>query len=552
MTTNGTTPLPTVSVVIATYNRAALIAGLLGRLSEQTLSPETFEVIVVDDGSATSLGERLSNLAVPYRLTLLTQVNAGPAAARHKGIECARAGIIVIIDDDMAIGPDFLACHLAVHPEGTRRVVLGRIRTEPGAKLRLFERFQISVFDRLAQDVSSKKMRLIGSNLYTGNVSFRRDDYLRVGGFDKALRLSEDAELGIRLEEAGVEFEFSETAVAWHQSDHTSLEAWMRRSFEYGRADAQISQKHSGLSSADPWRFLFEINPLSRVLVLASALAPMPMRAFSWTAMRFSLGVARLGAEQIAIAGTTLVYGMQYYAGVRAQIGTRGEVYRSLAKFLNGADETRLPASGKLAKLFSDVHADRDAIHVAEKKYRSSAGDAGFWSDYVQKVGFQIMVAYRFMHLYHTLGLRLLAKITSRSIRHTYAADIHWEARLAPGVMIVHGIGLVISHAARVGPGCILFQNVTLGESIDPQTRIVGAPLLEQGVHVGAGATLVGPITVGSRSKIAAGCVLMTSVPPFSLVESPHPIVRSRSSSIGDSTDSTPEKVQQLSQDIEP
>ena len=76
----------------------------------------------------------------------------------------------------------------------------------------------------------------------------------------------------------------------------------------------------------------------------------------------------------------------------------------------------------------------------------------------------------------------------------------HWEAW--------DGNGIVLSHAARVDSGCILFHNVTLGEGIDPETREVGAPHLEEDVHVGPGATLLGPITVGAGTKIQAGAVL--------------------------------------------
>lgn len=85
------------------------------------------------------------------------------------------------------------------------------------------------------------------------------------------------------------------------------------------------------------------------------------------------------------------------------------------------------------------------------------------------------------------------------------------DAELSPGIALVHGNGLVISHAATVKSGCILFHNVTLGEGMDPETRERGAPTLEEGVHVGPGATLLGPITVGAGTKIMAGAVLNRS-----------------------------------------
>jgi serine acetyltransferase len=67
----------------------------------------------------------------------------------------------------------------------------------------------------------------------------------------------------------------------------------------------------------------------------------------------------------------------------------------------------------------------------------------------------------------------------------------------------------------------ILAHSVSLGEGIDPVTRAVGGPNIEEFVHIAPGAILIGPITIGARSKIMPGAVVLTSVPPDSLVESP-------------------------------
>ena len=69
---------------------------------------------------------------------------------------------------------------------------------------------------------------------------------------------------------------------------------------------------------------------------------------------------------------------------------------------------------------------------------------------------------------------------------------------------------------------------MTLGISIDPVTRVVGGPTLEEGVHVGPGASVLGPITIGRDTKIMANAVVMASVPAYSLVEVPAVIVRTR------------------------
>jgi GT2 family glycosyltransferase len=306
------------------------LCELLGQLAQQTLSPTEFEVLVVDDGSSIPVKPAVMLLDVPFPLRVLSQANAGQAAARHAALAHARGALAVVIDDDMRVGPTFLAEHIASHPDETRRVVLGRICSPPGRRPPLFERWRLHQMQKLSEDVRAGRATVRGYHLYTGNVSFRVDDYLAVGGFDPALRLSEDAELGIRLERAGAEFVLCESAAADHADDATSLDAWMRRSAAYGRADALVGLKHPGDPSADPWRFYFLMHPASRPSLLLSALAPRVAQPMARAAMYVAIGMAWLGAERIALAGTTVAYGMQYFSGVRAQAGTRRATFASL------------------------------------------------------------------------------------------------------------------------------------------------------------------------------------------------------------------------------
>jgi len=524
------TTCPHVSVVIATFNRPESVARLLRELAAQSLGQDRFEVIVVDDGSTIPVRPRVASLVLPYRMRLIQQANAGPAAARHRGIECARGDIVVILDDDMSVPTDFLEKHAAEHTEHSRRVVLGGLRPHPVRPLPLFDRYHLAVVNRMRADVRAGHTALRGSNLYSGNVSLRRADYLAAGGFDPAFRLSEDAELGIRLERAGATFALSDAACAVHMSDHTSVTGWMRRALAYGMADARVAEKHPNLESADPWRFLPMVSPLSRPLLLASSLAPTVMRPVAYMGMGVSLALGRIGAERLAIAGATFVYGVQYFAGVRARAGSRRGVLGQLRRYLNEAQSRNLGWAGKTAKCIADICADHEAVQNADAKYRAGARPLGVLHDAVHRIGCQMMVAYRVMRLCRDLGLTTLAKIASRMMRHLYAADIHWDADLAPGVMIVHGNGIVIGSAARVGPGCILFQNVTLGSSMGAETRDIGSPTLEGDVHVGPGATLLGPITIGRRTKIMAGACVMRSIPPDCVVETAASSVRPRGS----------------------
>ncbi|MEO7092062.1 MAG: hypothetical protein ABI175_02350 [Polyangiales bacterium] len=182
------------------------------------------------------------------------------------------------------------------------------------------------------------------------------------------------------------------------------------------------------------------------------------------------------------------------------------------------------------ARFIASVRADHAQLRDFDERYTSEAreGAGPLARDLVQRIGMQMMASIRVMRLLGDLGVPIAPKVTSRLIRFFYGSDVHWNAQIADGVTIVHGMGLAISGSARIGARCLIFHNVTLGEAIDPKTRSVGAPTLEDDVHIGPGATLLGPITIGAGTKIMAGSVVTQSVPANSLVEAPAPSVVSR------------------------
>jgi serine acetyltransferase/glycosyltransferase involved in cell wall biosynthesis len=520
------------SLVIPTYNRAALLRRLLLQLCDQTLSPAEFEVRIVDDGSPENVSDALLDLRTPYALHLLRQDNNGPAAARHAGVLAAQGELILFVDDDMQIGPDFVAQHVHAHANEQRAVVLGRIRADPAlSTMPLFERWHSALLDRKAEGIRSGAISLLGNLLFTGNASLRRDDYLAVGGFDASLGHSEDVELGLRLEKSGVAFRFSEEAWTLHGSDHVSLAKWHARARRYGVYDRQVGVKHPDLRHASPWRFAFDLNPLARPFLAASLLAPRMAGGVAALIARGADLIDRAGFARPALSATTLAYAMEYFGGVREGAGSTCKAFDELVAFVARFEQDALAV---LCRARLALAEDQAVMAHYEAKYgHHSPSELDLATDVVQKIGLQIMVPYRLMRALRESGSLLAAKVMSRLIRHLYGSDIHWDAELAPGVMIVHGMGLAVSHAARVERGCILFHNVTLGMGTDPVTRCHGAPRLERDVHVGPGATLIGPITVGAGSKVMAGAVLTRSVPPGSLVETPAPPVRPRISEHG-------------------
>ncbi|MCP4605965.1 MAG: serine acetyltransferase [Proteobacteria bacterium] len=183
----------------------------------------------------------------------------------------------------------------------------------------------------------------------------------------------------------------------------------------------------------------------------------------------------------------------------------------------------------RITKLAEDIKADCDSRTDHRKKYHGdTTAEISIPAMLIKHIDIQSLAFVRLMQFAEDVHIPLGGPILSRFARYIYGSEIHWNAKIEPGVSLIHGTGVVIGHAAQIKPGCIIFHNVTIGEGRDPDTLQVGTPLLERNVHVGPGATILGPITIGEGTKIMAGAVLTKSVPPFSLVKSPKPQVTQR------------------------
>lgn len=87
-----------------------------------------------------------------------------------------------------------------------------------------------------------------------------------------------------------------------------------------------------------------------------------------------------------------------------------------------------------------------------------------------------------------------------------------------------HGLcGIFISNSAKIGKNVIIYHHVTIGSNAIKDSKGYGAPTIEDGVMIGAGAKIIGNITIGENSRIGAGCVVTKSVPPNSVVVMPQP-----------------------------
>ncbi len=113
--------------------------------------------------------------------------------------------------------------------------------------------------------------------------------------------------------------------------------------------------------------------------------------------------------------------------------------------------------------------------------------------------------------LWHRRGLRPLARVVAYVSRAATGIEIHPAARLGRRFFIDHGVGVVIGETAQVGDDVMLYHGVTLGGR--SMARVKRHPTLGDRVTVGAGAKILGPVTVGDDAQVGANSVVVKDVP---------------------------------------
>ena len=125
--------------------------------------------------------------------------------------------------------------------------------------------------------------------------------------------------------------------------------------------------------------------------------------------------------------------------------------------------------------------------------------------------GFQAVAIYRLSNILWKVRLKLIARITANIGRIITGIEIHPAATIGEKLFIDHGIGVVIGETAVIGNNCTLYHGVTLGGvSWEKGKR---HPTLGNDVVIGAGAKILGPITLGDGSKIGSNAVVLQNVP---------------------------------------
>ena len=122
--------------------------------------------------------------------------------------------------------------------------------------------------------------------------------------------------------------------------------------------------------------------------------------------------------------------------------------------------------------------------------------------------GFHAIIFYCVSNLAWRHGLKLLARFISHVGRVATGIEIHPGAEIGKRLFIDHGMGVVVGATAKIGDDVTLYQGVTLGgTSLERGTK--RHPTLEDGVIVGAGAKVLGPIVIGANSRIGSNAVVV-------------------------------------------
>ncbi len=242
--------LPTVSIIIPSYNRVDMLRDSLNSIAQQTYPKDKFEVIVVDDGSTDGTKDIVEE-KFPFTLRYFRQNNQGVIIARNLAARNSSADILVFLDDDIILEPDYLTYLMREHAASQNGIVVGtvNIRCDGATPLcpdldTLFSSTQNTV-DLAFTDVSGN------------NMSIRRSGLFEVGMFqDLGFQGSGpwcDVDIAYRAYLQGFDFRRSTKAKCWHRDYFANnLDRYKKRVKTSAFQAVLLFQKYSDLRSHLP------------------------------------------------------------------------------------------------------------------------------------------------------------------------------------------------------------------------------------------------------------------------------------------------------------
>ena len=235
-----------ISVVIGTYNQKHVLEKALASLFHQTLSPELYEIQLIDSSSADGTDALVAGLKPTCRFDYVRVENKGKTAARNLGIKKAAGGIIFLTDADMIADSKLLETHLLAHEKKANTCFEGLTINpdgQPYIKALLWP---------------GKKLKW--AYFLSGNLSIRKPTLVEAGLFDENFKGYgwEDIELGYRLSGMKVPLFYLPAAINYHDHPVSGADL-VERKFQMGRSAALFYKKHPNFTI----RLFLGLNPLA-------------------------------------------------------------------------------------------------------------------------------------------------------------------------------------------------------------------------------------------------------------------------------------------------
>ncbi len=163
------------------------------------------------------------------------------------------------------------------------------------------------------------------------------------------------------------------------------------------------------------------------------------------------------------------------------------------------------------------AHAARRVLEDLEVAQSKDPAAGSTFEIFLTTPGLHAIWSHRIAHrMWNTPGLRLPSRLLATLSRSITGVEIHPGATIGRRFFIDHGMGVVIGETAEVGDDVMLYHGVTLGGR--SLAKVKRHPTVEDGVTIGAGARVLGPVVIGEGAQIGANAVVVKDVPPHSVV----------------------------------
>ena len=290
-----------ISLVIATYNRAEQLMTTLVSVAAQSLAPEAWECVVVDNNSTDATRERVAAFGACHpelHIRYIFEREQGLSAARNAGIAASQGDIIAFVDDDERIVPDFLGAYVDLfdsHPEAM--AAGGCIIAEyPTGRPRWMSRFTEQPIANPMNYGATVRLFPKGKIPGGGNMAFRREALVRVGIFDtslgrtgKSLIGGEESDLFERMATVGIHPYYVPRAVMYHiiPAEKLTREYFLRLCYNTGVSQRRRAELHDRV-----WRlYVGEVAKWCATLALCLVHRPCQSRALIAMRREISRGI---------------------------------------------------------------------------------------------------------------------------------------------------------------------------------------------------------------------------------------------------------------------